>query len=89
MTQQELGEKAEINYKFLGEIERGNQNPSFNVLIKITEALEVPLPELFRFEGEINDRKEIEKRIKEIIQKIPDQEIGQLLMVLKVLFPVR
>jgi transcriptional regulator with XRE-family HTH domain len=41
-----------INYKFLGEIERGQQNPSFNVLTKIAEALKVDLPELFRFDHE-------------------------------------
>ena len=40
-TQQELGSQADINYKFLGEIERGRQNPSFNILIKIAAALRV------------------------------------------------
>ena len=47
-TQQELGNQADINYKFLGEIERGLQNPSFNILVKIANALEVELPEFFR-----------------------------------------
>jgi len=63
-AQQELGNRADINYKFLGEIERGQQNPSFNVLVKIATALEVKLPELFRFEHDISDRKEIEARMK-------------------------
>ncbi|SPD73781.1 Uncharacterized HTH-type transcriptional regulator YazB (modular protein) [uncultured Desulfobacterium sp.] len=53
-TQQKLGEKADINYKFLGEIERGQQNPSFGVLAKIANALNVRLPELFRFEPVIS-----------------------------------
>lgn len=51
-TQEKLGEMGNINYKFLGEIERGQQNPSFNVLTKIAEALKVDLPELFRFDNE-------------------------------------
>jgi len=88
-TQQELGERADINYKFLGEIERGQQNPSFEILFKIAAALGVAPPELFRFEQEISDRKEIESRIKKIIGNIPDEGLNSLLMVLRVLYPTR
>lgn len=35
MTQEELGSKADISYKFIGEVERGQQNPSFDTLDKI------------------------------------------------------
>ena len=58
----------DVNYKFVGEIERGQQNPSFNVLVKIAAALEVELPEFFRFEHEISDRREIEARIRQILE---------------------
>ena len=88
-TQQELGSRADINYKFLGEIERGRQNPSFNVLLKIASALEVELPELIRFGHEISDRREIEGRIKEILKTIPDDALRQILMLLRVLYPIR
>lgn len=86
-TQQELGGRADINYKFLGEIERGQQNPSFQVLVKIATALEVELPELFRFEGEISDRKEIEKRIIRIVKSLPDDALRQVFVVVKTLYP--
>jgi|GEM_PF-351232 len=62
-TQEKLGEMGNINYKFLGEIERGQQNPSFNVLTKIAEALKVDLPELFRFDHESYDPKKFCDRI--------------------------
>jgi transcriptional regulator with XRE-family HTH domain len=88
-TQQELGNRADVNYKFLGEIERGQKNPSFNVLTKIGTALEVELPELFRFEQEISDRKEIEDQIKEILKNIPEDALRQILMLLRVLYPIR
>lgn len=88
-TQQELGNRADINYKFLGEIERGQQNPSFGVLAKIATALEVELPELFRFEHEISDRNELEARIRQILKTIPDDALRQILMLLRVLYPVR
>ncbi len=88
-TQQELGNQADVNYKFLGEIERGQQNPSFNTLVKITAALEVELPEMFRFDQEVLDRNEIETRIKEILQTIPDDAIRQVLLMLQALYPIR
>ena len=88
-TQQELGSKANINYKFLGEIERGQKNPSFNILAKIATALEVDFPELFRFEHETLDRKKIETRIRQILKTIPDDSLRQILMILTVLYPAR
>ena len=87
-TQQELGDRADINYKFLGEIERGQQNPSFNILVKIAVALGVNLPELFRFEHEISDRKEIETQIQQILKTIPDDTLRQILLLLQVLYPI-
>jgi transcriptional regulator with XRE-family HTH domain len=88
-TQQKLGEKADINYKFLGEIERGQQNPSFGVLAKIATALGVDLPELFRFEHEMSDRKEIEASITHILRALPDQDLSRALLVLRVLYPIK
>jgi transcriptional regulator with XRE-family HTH domain len=52
-TQEELGEKAGISYKFIGEIERGEVNPSLNSLIKIANALSVNVKDLFPGEVEI------------------------------------
>jgi len=88
-TQQELGDKADINYKFLGEIERGQQNPSFGILTKIALALGVDLPELFRFEHETADRKEIENRIARILKDIPDEDLSRVFLIFRVLFPAQ
>lgn len=87
-TQQELGNTADVNYKFIGEIERGQQNPSINILAKIASALEVDLLELFRFEHEISNRKEIEKRIIGNLKSIPDQDLRQILLLLRTLYPI-
>lgn len=88
-TQQELGNRSDVNYKFLGEIERGQQNPSFNILVKVANALEVDLQELFRFEQEIANRKEIEDRIKDIIKNLPDDALRNTLLMLRVLYPTK
>ena len=87
-TQQELGNQADVNYKFLGEIERGQQNPSFQILVKIADALGVELSELFKIDQEISDRKEIEKRINEIVKDLPDDALRQVFLLIKTLHPI-
>ena len=86
-TQQELGTRSDVNYKFIGEIERGKQNPSLHVLARIAAALEIKLPDLFRFEHEVSDRKEIEARIKNLLPDIPEQDLRMFFMLLSVVYP--
>lgn len=46
-TQEELGERAGLSYKFIGEIERGEVNPSLDSLSSIARALKVGVREIF------------------------------------------
>jgi len=87
-TQQELGEQADVNYKFIGEIERGRQNPSFAVLVKIAGALGVDLQELCKFEGADLNRKNIEEHIVRIVKSLPDEDLSRMLSVLRELYPL-
>lgn len=48
LTQEELGEKANLNYKFIGELERGKVNVSLDSLSRIAKALEIHVSDLFR-----------------------------------------
>lgn len=48
LTQEQLGEKSGISYKYLGEIERGEVNPRINILEKIALGLEVGTGDLFQ-----------------------------------------
>ena len=47
LTQEEVGEKADLNYKFVGKIERGEVNPSIETLFAIANALNIGLAQLF------------------------------------------
>ncbi|HPL98079.1 MAG TPA: helix-turn-helix transcriptional regulator [Smithellaceae bacterium] len=87
-TQEELGSHADLSYKFIGEIERGQQNSSFDTLVKIATALKVDILELFRFEQETIDKTVVENRIGRIVKGLPDEDVRRLLMVLRVLYPV-
>ncbi len=52
LTQEQLGEKTGISYKFIGEIERGLVNPSLESLASIAAALRVEVKDLFPGEGD-------------------------------------
>lgn len=52
-SQKELGEKADLSYKFIGEIERGTVNPSLDSLSGIASALDIEISKLFLNESHI------------------------------------
>ncbi|MBM4136004.1 MAG: helix-turn-helix transcriptional regulator [Nitrospira sp.] len=47
ITQEELGEKSELSYKFIGELERGQVNVSVDSIARIADALGVKIGDLF------------------------------------------
>lgn len=48
LTQEALGERASVSYKFIGEVERGVGNPTVDTLQGIANALDVDVSELFQ-----------------------------------------
>ena len=46
LSQEQLGERANVNGKYLGELERGIGNPSLEVLVRLADALEIDLSTL-------------------------------------------
>jgi XRE family transcriptional regulator, regulator of sulfur utilization len=46
MSQEKLAEKADLSYKYLGEVERGCVNISLDSLMRIAKALGVQVNEL-------------------------------------------
>lgn len=50
LTQEQLAELAGISYKYLGEIERGETNPSIGTLVRIANGLNVSLEHLIKTE---------------------------------------
>ena len=46
LTQEKLAEKADLTYKYVGEVERGTVNISLDSLVRIAKALRVRLLDL-------------------------------------------
>lgn len=47
-SQEALAEKADLDPTYVGDIERGQRNPSYLSLVKLARALNISLPELLR-----------------------------------------
>ncbi|HVW05946.1 MAG TPA: helix-turn-helix transcriptional regulator [Vicinamibacterales bacterium] len=46
LTQEQLGERASLSYKFVGEVERGIGNPTLDTLASLAAALGVEIVDL-------------------------------------------
>ena len=46
LTQEQLAEKADLSYKYVGEVERGCVNISLDSLVRIAKALKVKVSDL-------------------------------------------
>ena len=73
LTQDQLAEKVELSPKYISGIERGVENPTMDILIRLAKVLGVEPYDLFLFgESEENEkalRKGMEKMLREADQK--------------------
>jgi len=81
VTQEQLAEKVEINTKYLSSIERGKENPTLDIFIRIAKALDVDIGDVFN-QLEIEDPA---KRLPAINALLDQASEEQLKTVLKIL----
>ncbi|MHB8174164.1 MAG: helix-turn-helix domain-containing protein [Nitrospirota bacterium] len=81
LTQEYLAEKMDISTNYLSSIERGKENPTFDMLVKLSAALEVEMWEMFDFEHEKSP-----KELREALAKFSkDMDVENLRLAVKVL----
>ena len=62
LSHEKLAEKAETSPNYLSRMERGTENPTLDMLIKLSNALEVEMWEMFDF-GHVVSQKELKQTI--------------------------
>lgn len=82
-TQEELGEFSNISYKFLGSVERGQENPSIDFVSKIADALEVSMRDLFDFEHELASEGELRDQINALLDEADLEELQTISQVVR------
>jgi transcriptional regulator with XRE-family HTH domain len=85
ITQEEAAEKARLNPKYLGQIERGEKRPSFDAIISLAKALQVSPSAFFQFEREGTDERTLRKNIDALLRPCTAEQLRQVHRVVKAL----
>jgi transcriptional regulator with XRE-family HTH domain len=85
LTQEALGERAGLNYKYLGAIERGERNLSLKQLLKIAQASAVEPQELLLIEQEEQSLPKLRSMIQELLREADRRELQLAYKLLKAL----
>jgi transcriptional regulator with XRE-family HTH domain len=83
LTQENLGEKAGLHYTYIGQVERGEKEPSLKSLIKIAEALGVGVDKLLINYDLSSDASIQISNITDLLLKRDEKELEMIYTLLK------
>lgn len=79
LSQEQLGEKAEFHFSYIGGIERAEKNISMLNLEKIANALNVEIHELFAYSREMRNAPTAkEKEVNEIVNLLLQKDLREI-----------
>lgn len=81
-TQEELAESMDISANYLSSIERGKENPTFDMLMKFSDGLEVEMWKLFDFEHEVSQR-ELQEVLKSFAGELDEEKLRLVVKVVR------
>lgn len=84
LSQEKLSERAEITPNYLSRVERGTENPTLDVLIRLADALEVEMFEMFNF-GHTVARKDLRLLLNKLVRGADDEELRLTVKVIRAL----
>lgn len=84
-TQEQLAEIIDINPKYLSSIERGEENPTLDLFLRLAEGLKVDLHEIFQFEHEAEEPAQLRKKLRALMAEIKEDDLARVVRVLKAL----
>lgn len=85
-TQEYLAERMGVTPNYLSSIERGHENPTFNTLLKLSDALKTPLRDMFDIVYEADPR-EARAVLVKIAKGIDKKQIKMAVKLLQALVP--
>lgn len=78
MSQERLAEKSGLHNTYIGQIERGEKNPSLESIEKLSKGLDISVAELFETFAEKPQSTSAIKKLNEMIEKLPPKTIENL-----------
>jgi transcriptional regulator with XRE-family HTH domain len=82
----QLAERAETGVKHLGRLERGEKQPSFELIVSLAKALDVSPAILFDFEPSQTDLMVLKAQLQHLLERKEVKQLLQAKRVLKALF---
>ncbi len=86
LTQEQLGALANINYKYLGELERNIKSASGTVIYKLSRALGVPVCELLSTDCCPMTKREFFKGFERLLKGKEKGDVEKAIRILEVFF---
>ncbi len=85
LTQQALGEASELSYKYVGAIERGEENPSLQVIVKLAAGLKREPRDLFEYRHEATTPAQLRKELDHLTREADVATLRQAVKLLRAL----
>lgn len=82
LSQEQLSEKAEITPNYLSRVERGTENPTLDMFIRLANALEVEMWEMFDF-GHRGSRRDLKSLLNKIAGDANEEQLRFMVKVLR------
>ncbi|MBI5197891.1 MAG: helix-turn-helix transcriptional regulator [Nitrospirae bacterium] len=82
LSQEKLSEKAEITPNYLSRVERGTENPTLDMFIRLSEALDVEMWEMFDFGHNLTHR-DLKTALNKLSQGAEEEKLRLAIKVLR------
>ncbi len=84
-SQEKLAEIMGVSSKYLSSIERGEENPTLDLFLKLSQGLDVRIHEIFKSDPEENEPRILRKRLKALVGEVKDENLIRIMQILEAL----
>lgn len=85
LSQEQLAEQARMSSKYLSRVETGRENPTLDILLRLSQGLHVEPYELLQFDHEEERSQQLRKRLEHLIGEVKEEDLGRMVRVLEAL----
>ena len=85
ISQERLAELADVSMNYVSRIERGTENPSLDILIRVGRALDMVPYQLLQIDHETERPRQLRKKLERLITKVKDEDLIRTVRILEAL----